>query len=562
MNVQDVGMRTVRADIVRVAPATNRLYIRLGETIGAYELDTFFTGKLKQPMEKASVMWTGTRFDRYGSPIEKVAQPASFFYAEAMQSGWATDSIDAQVVLNGFDLDDRGFVYVASTYWGWGIAYDTGRTDGEHMDPVVQVQFPGIDTNTIVTLRSGEKYYTVVSQTVVSRAVQLSYDVTDPATPAFWARRQGAQYAVRAWDKYEPGSRLAVISADGHVRIFDYKSFIAGGAPLADLTAPSGKKFAEVAFDEHGTLWVAETGTWGSKSNLWQVTPSGAGYTAAAHDVYGSPFSPEHIAAGNGWVAVGGKGADTDGTKTELRLIRVDGAAPKLVGTDNFFRRYYHAAPAGYASASSYVQSYTSLYALRIVVQDAKTYLMYSAAGLGDAYELQLPAAGSGSHVPVIQATALGSSSVRAVWDTVEGTEYELLRGADIVARTTLGDYVDHAVAPDTTYLYRVRAVGGTLSAPDPATTVAFTDADLPAGTIVKQTHFTELRTAVNALRIAAGLPPAPFATDTVVRATHLTELHTAVNEARAVFGLAGTAVPSLTVIKRDDVLALRHAVE
>jgi hypothetical protein len=74
----------------------------------------------------------------------------------------------------------------------------------------------------------------------------------------------------------------------------------------------------------------------------------------------------------------------------------------------------------------------------------------------------------------------------------------------------------------NTTYLYQVREVDGSNNVGPPsnldlATTILFTDDPVVArSTVIKAVHLTELRTAVNAVRAAAGLSPATF-TDTIV---------------------------------------------
>lgn len=72
----------------------------------------------------------------------------------------------------------------------------------------------------------------------------------------------------------------------------------------------------------------------------------------------------------------------------------------------------------------------------------------------------------------------------------------------------------DTSLSPNTTYLYRVRSINSNgpsaFGAIDPATTIIFTDPSL-IGLAIKTFHITELRTAVNCMRAAAGLPAATF---------------------------------------------------
>ena len=76
----------------------------------------------------------------------------------------------------------------------------------------------------------------------------------------------------------------------------------------------------------------------------------------------------------------------------------------------------------------------------------------------------------------------------------------------------------------------------------DAATTIMFTDSNL-AGVVAKAVHITQLQTAVNAMRAAAGLAAIQFtdisqAQNRTIRAAHVNELRTALDAARARIGL------------------------
>jgi hypothetical protein len=164
-----------------------------------------------------------------------------------------------------------------------------------------------------------------------------------------------------------------------------------------------------------------------------------------------------------------------------------------------------------------------------------------------------------------VNAIAIATNQVQVSWALVAGaTSYQILRrgpGAGAftqvgTATATATSFVDGSVTANNSYLYIVRAVnaGGTSgdSAPDFATTVIFTDDPLTAGAVIKAVHLAQLRTAVNALRILAGLAAATF-TDAaspgvVVKAIHITQLRSRLNEARTALGFSnpGYTDPSL----------------
>ena len=179
-------------------------------------------------------------------------------------------------------------------------------------------------------------------------------------------------------------------------------------------------------------------------------------------------------------------------------------------------------------------------------------------------------------------ATATGTTQVQLSWTGVEGgTLYEVYRSSlnspyALVVSTSGLDAFDNAVSPGTTYLYKVRVVGtgGTTAfgPVDPATTIVFTDTNV-SGAAIKALHITELRTAVNAMRAAAGLSPATFTDASLtsgnsIKAPHVTELRTAVDAARNAIGLAvplytdPTVTPSVTASKAVHITELRGRVQ
>jgi hypothetical protein len=176
-------------------------------------------------------------------------------------------------------------------------------------------------------------------------------------------------------------------------------------------------------------------------------------------------------------------------------------------------------------------------------------------------------------------ATASGTTSVNVSWTAVPGANhYEVWRSANASAFAVVSSpsgtaFTDSTVSANTTYLYRVRATGGgdtsAFSNIDAATTIVFTDDPLVALTTkVKAVHLTQLRTAVNAMRAAAGLSPlgsdATIAIGLPVRAQHITDLRTALNAARTAIGLPTLTYtdPTPTIIKAVHVQQLRNAVK
>jgi hypothetical protein len=156
-----------------------------------------------------------------------------------------------------------------------------------------------------------------------------------------------------------------------------------------------------------------------------------------------------------------------------------------------------------------------------------------------------------------VVAAAITSTRVDVAWTTVAGTTYQIDRQAAGGAFSQIGtsptnSFSDTTASADSAYLYRVRAVntGGASvnSAADLATTVIFIDNPLTAGTLVKAVHLSQLRTAVNAVRLLAGLGSGTYTgaatSGTVIGAIHISELRASLD---AVLGTLGFSTGGYT---------------
>ena len=162
-------------------------------------------------------------------------------------------------------------------------------------------------------------------------------------------------------------------------------------------------------------------------------------------------------------------------------------------------------------------------------------------------------------------AEAVSSTRVEIAWNAVaDASSYMVERRQPGTLYLFLGtastnSFSDSTAFPDTAYLYRARGTNaaGTSanSVADLAATVMFTDTALTAGTEIRAVHLAELRTAINAVCLLAGLP-APGFTDsavpgTTIKAVHVTEMRSTLNFARGVLGLPTPPYtdPSLTSV-------------
>jgi PKD repeat protein len=413
-NVQNIGTRTVRAREVRTVPSRDRILIALGEGVGVYDMDTFFSSRLTGGMvnvDKAFSIKPFFPFDRYADPLEKVLPTDGYFYAECKDSGWTVLLQDSQIQLADYDMDDRGYLYVATVSFGWGIARDNPHTSSKHLDFITQVTNAPVKPETLFSLHAGSKYYVVSSETQRDESKLAVYDVTTPqagAVPRVVASRTGFEAGIISWDKHDASQRLAVITADFKLHIFDYAEFVSAGTPtpVASYTATAGRSFSDVSFDKDGRLWATEKTASPGANSLWRLSPVGNGYIQQTYDIYGTTIAPTVVHAAGGYVAV--LGFTPEGW--DLILMKVEGGTPRRLELNNFFRKYYHKAPAGHVALDFRSPSYFQAADVELVERGNNVYLMYSAGALGDVYELE-----AGESISVAQVgTTFGTNNPNA----------------------------------------------------------------------------------------------------------------------------------------------------
>ncbi len=181
-----------------------------------------------------------------------------------------------------------------------------------------------------------------------------------------------------------------------------------------------------------------------------------------------------------------------------------------------------------------------------------------------------------------VVATATTSTNVNITWTAAVGAaSYRVYRSSGgaftLVGSPVPNSFSDPTAVANTAYLYKVRSFSGSESADsnvDLATTVIFTDPTLTAGTTTtKLVHFTQLLTAVNAVRTHAALGAASFTapaptTAVTVRRQHLLDLRSALDAARSAISLSALTYtdPAITAgttkIKSAHITDLRNGVQ
>ena len=406
-----LSFRTARSGKIRIAKtrrgtAPPRAYIQLGDAIAAYTLDTFFTTSLPGGMQPISKVRIDPKISACAdrNPCELVTLPDAYVYPEAKGSGWVPNAGgDDQDVFGDMDFDDRGYVYGAFTSHGWGIMKDSGETGAAQLPLVSPQMTDAVQRDIIVSLKSGSKYYVVISE-LLARKVNI-YDATNPASPKLLLTRSGTQWGIkRSWSK-DPAGRLAYLAGNGKVYIFEPGDYVNGGAPLAEITAGASKTIQDVAFDENGHLWIAEGVNAVSANVLRRYAPSGAGYAETKYDL--GAFSALKIHAGDGYVMLMGWGPGVDGADSlDARLYKVEGNSVRNIDLDKYFSKYYHRAPLNFAQPQALPNTYTQTpKAVQVVEWNNKTYIMWSVKGVGDVYEIE----GGGAVNATMKTTSFGT---------------------------------------------------------------------------------------------------------------------------------------------------------
>jgi hypothetical protein len=158
-----------------------------------------------------------------------------------------------------------------------------------------------------------------------------------------------------------------------------------------------------------------------------------------------------------------------------------------------------------------------------------------------------------------VVAYAMTTTKVRVTWSAQCWTSCHVYRSSSYPTFTVIGSpgsspFEDTTVTPGTAYLYKVRTFNGFTESVDSntdlATTVTFTDDPLygydpyvALDFAIKAVYLNELRTAVNAVHVLAGLGSVAFtdptitAQSTVVQAVHISELRAALDAAMSTFG-------------------------
>lgn len=431
--------RTARAFMVLPAPSRNRIYMIIGSAVAAYNMDTFFTRiAANEPLMSANSVPTSGPYSssRHPEPVDKFLNWDQFFYAENEPNGWSLFITDGQDRLFDIDYDDQGYVYMAYSTYGWGIAKDSGGTGGGLMESQFQDTATSPDSVTPVQVASIKtadgRYWAVVGGASANNNIVNIFDVTDRKNPI---RGPSVRTTMVAHARNSTADRIAILTIDNKLQIYSSDGLVAGRQPLAEFPSVGGANMRGVASD--GTNFFA-TSDVGSGMVISVFSPTGNTYRRVGDYPTAKTGLTQDLRYGEGYLTWSGF---TSGL-SNLRLFKLQNLVPSEIDVSNYFQKYYTG-----TAGSGYTHPNFEFFwhAGAVVKKNGKTYLFATAYGLGDVYELpstdsvtvanlgvsgtantKLPAdAGTGPFPgdPIaFQATTLAAGGMNIVWDYGDGT--------------------------------------------------------------------------------------------------------------------------------------------
>ncbi len=367
--------RTARAKFVLTMPALDRIYFRYGDgSVASYKLSNFFT-RLEANEKLAYWAPDGMIYRTQSGGTPEVWLKWDTWFNPELGSGWKTNTVDGSLRMTFFDVDDKGYVYIASTLYGWGIVKDEFGTLGGVMTTQVQ-KYPAAKTdsapNMIAVVKGATRYYAILGR-------QDMWDVTDRKNPV--KLTTSSVPALYHFAKSAGADRIAIIDDTSTLTINTADGLATGATPL--FTA-SG--FQDVTSD--GTNFFALR----YPSGIVPIVPSGNTYVTQAGTAVDPKFGgASTIKYGDGYLVLNGS---DNGGAWDARVYKVGAnlaitpilveASPADSTYPSYFRNYY-----GIPPANNYVvPGYINMLDGTVVKLNGRTYLIICAKGLGDVYEL------------------------------------------------------------------------------------------------------------------------------------------------------------------------------
>jgi len=384
---QDV--RTYRAAAVLPMPALNpphgRIYFQIGSAVMAWSMDGFF-----QKVAKGDGYQYNSRAKCFTQIADEVLPYDAWFYAESPGSGWDVSNFgDGQTRLYGIDADDQGYVYLATKWYRWGIVKDDMTSSLSFVVQPPETNDDVLAVSIVALKGSNGAYYAVVGDTISSKL--NVYDVTNRELPQ---RRASVTKSIYRYAKNSAMNVVGIATIDGRFEIYTADALVANGTPLVSDAGAGGGSVRGVGSD--GTnFYVASDAASGLVISTYAADGRGGYHKVRDFPTSRPTTATENLKWGDGYLVQSGL---TDGGY-ELRLFKapsvndvseVDVSIPKAPGvgiTPYYFKNYYYyntSGRSGYVAAGLFGQFHDS----QVVKSGGHTYLVVTAFGLGDVYQL------------------------------------------------------------------------------------------------------------------------------------------------------------------------------
>ncbi len=362
--------RTARAKYVLPMPALDRIYFRYGDgSVASYKLSTFFS-RLEAGEKLVYAAPDGQSY-RAGNP--EVWLKWDTWFNPEIGSGWKTNSVDGSLRMTFFDVDDKGYVYIASTMYGWGILKDDFSVYGGVMQTMIQ-KYPSAKgdsaPNIIAAVKGATRYYAILGKFDM-------WDVTDRKNPA---KLTSSVPGPKHFAKNAAGDRIAIVDDTGTLTINTGDGFANNSPALYTATG-----YLNITSD--GTNFFALK----SPPAITVLVPSGNSYVEQPGVPTDPTFLADSIKYGDGYLVL--TGPDTGGG-WDVRVYKVGAnLVPASIVTNgtpadsrypSYFRNYYGVPPNNHYVVPGYINMLDGV----IVKLNGKTYLIICGKGLGDVYEL------------------------------------------------------------------------------------------------------------------------------------------------------------------------------
>lgn len=350
------GMRTLRAILVR--SDETKVYAIIGSTFAAYNKARLFTRE-----GEALVPLSAQRY----TDAERYLLWDEIQYAEGA-SGWQTYVTDGQDRLFDFSLDDRGYIYLGYSIFGWGICTTTPL---RLVKQVKAQSEPRVTATKILAARNGSATVVFVAG---NSASWQAWNVQAPAAPAYLGTISGGPFG---WSTTEDRQTVAIITTVRGLRIARTTSLLMQGAGAGQLFP--GQYYAVSGYGSE--FWAASVADGVFTLSRFREA-DGQWFETRFPQQQAANWSPGSLHVDGDLMALVGFNAMNAG---DAKVYRISESGPAEIDLGGFFSRYYTAPPPGYAKPDNYT---AQPHDAAIIRHGGRAYVAYSGHGLGDIYEI------------------------------------------------------------------------------------------------------------------------------------------------------------------------------